>query len=82
LFSRPYLEKNLTQTRAGGVVQVVEYLPSKCEALNSNPSTAKKKKKKERKKAQNGQVRSLQKKYLQKINFIHETLCIRGDLNN
>jgi hypothetical protein len=28
------------------VVQVVECLPSKCEALNSNPSTAKLKKKK------------------------------------
>jgi hypothetical protein len=31
------------------VAQVVEYLPSNCEALNSNPSTAKKKKKKVRK---------------------------------
>jgi hypothetical protein len=28
--------------RAGGVAQVVEYLPSKLEALNSNPSMAKK----------------------------------------
>jgi hypothetical protein len=33
---------------AGGVIQVVEHLPSKCEALSSNPST--KKKRKERKK--------------------------------
>jgi hypothetical protein len=29
-----------------GVVQVVEQLPFECEALSSNPSTAKKKKKK------------------------------------
>jgi hypothetical protein len=38
--------------RAEGEVQEVEYLSSKCEALSSNPSTAKKKKKrkKERKK--------------------------------
>jgi hypothetical protein len=27
---------------AGSVAQAVECLPSKCEALNSNPSTAKK----------------------------------------
>jgi hypothetical protein len=30
---------------AGGMTQVVEHLPSKCEALNPNPSTKKKKKK-------------------------------------
>jgi hypothetical protein len=30
----------------GGVTQVIEHLPSKCEALSSNPSTAKKEKKK------------------------------------
>jgi hypothetical protein len=35
--------------RAGEVSQVVEHLPSKCEALSSNPSTAKKKKKKKEK---------------------------------
>jgi hypothetical protein len=35
--------------RAGEVSQVVEHLPSKCEALSSNPSTAKKKKKKKKK---------------------------------
>jgi hypothetical protein len=29
---RPYLKKYLTQKRAGGVVQVVEHLPSKHEA--------------------------------------------------
>jgi hypothetical protein len=29
--------------RASGVTQVIECLPSKCEALSSNPSTAKKK---------------------------------------
>jgi hypothetical protein len=35
-------------SRAGGVAQMIECLLSKCEALRSNPSTAKKKK--ERKK--------------------------------
>jgi hypothetical protein len=30
--------------RAGGMAQVLEYLPSKGEALSSNPSTKKKKK--------------------------------------
>jgi hypothetical protein len=34
----------------GRVAQVVEFLPSKCEALRSRQGTAKKKKKKERKK--------------------------------
>jgi hypothetical protein len=34
---RPYSK------RAGGVTQVVEYLHRKCEALNFNPSTEKKK---------------------------------------
>jgi hypothetical protein len=33
-----------TKHRFGDVAQVVEYLPSKCEALSSNHSTAKKKK--------------------------------------
>jgi hypothetical protein len=31
---------------AGGMAQVVGHLPSKCEALSSNPTTTKKKKKK------------------------------------
>jgi hypothetical protein len=44
---RFYLEK--THKRAGGVAQVVDHLPSKCEALSSNPSTEFKKKKRERK---------------------------------
>jgi hypothetical protein len=36
---------NITGWRAGGVVtQVVEHLPSKCEALSSNLNTEKKKK--------------------------------------
>jgi hypothetical protein len=35
-------------SRAGGGTQVVEHLPSKCEALRSNPSTEKKKKRKKR----------------------------------
>jgi hypothetical protein len=34
--------------RAGGMAQVIEHLPSKCEDLNSNPSTAKNKKRKEK----------------------------------
>jgi hypothetical protein len=34
--------KNL-RPRAGGMIQVKDHLPSKCEALNSNPSTAKSK---------------------------------------
>jgi hypothetical protein len=33
-----------TAEMAGGLVQEVEHLPRKCEALSSNPSTAKKKK--------------------------------------
>jgi hypothetical protein len=39
-------QKYPTQERAGGVAQVIEYLSSKCEALSSNSSTAKKKTKK------------------------------------
>jgi hypothetical protein len=35
-------QKYPTQKRACGVIQVVAYLPSKCEALSSNPSTTKK----------------------------------------
>jgi hypothetical protein len=34
------------EQRAGGVAEVVECLPSNCEVLNSNPTTAKKEKKK------------------------------------
>jgi hypothetical protein len=30
-----------TETMASEVAQVLEYLPNKCEALSSNPSTAK-----------------------------------------
>jgi hypothetical protein len=45
---RPYL-KNNQHKRAGTVVQVIECLPSKHEALRSNPSTAKEKKKEEEK---------------------------------
>jgi hypothetical protein len=33
--------------RAGRVTQVIEYLPSKCEALSSNPNTDQKKRRKE-----------------------------------
>jgi hypothetical protein len=35
-------EKELKLKRAGVVAQVVEHLPSKCEALSSNSSTAQK----------------------------------------
>jgi hypothetical protein len=35
-------------TRAGGVPQVVELLPSKCEALSSNPNTKYHQKKKKK----------------------------------
>jgi hypothetical protein len=33
---RPYLEKYSTQERGSEVAQVVEHLPSKCEALSSD----------------------------------------------
>jgi hypothetical protein len=36
-----YLKNPPTQKRAGRVAQVVEYLPSKDEALSSSPSTTK-----------------------------------------
>jgi hypothetical protein len=42
LYYRKRLFKN---ARAAGLAQVIERLHSKCEALNSNPSTAKRKKK-------------------------------------
>jgi hypothetical protein len=39
---RPYLKKKkIRAKRAGGVAQVVELLPSKCETLSSNPSIRK-----------------------------------------
>jgi hypothetical protein len=40
-------QQNPNTNRAGGVAQVVEQLPSKCEALSTNSSSTKKKKKKE-----------------------------------
>jgi hypothetical protein len=44
-------QKHSTQKRAGGVAQVGEHLPRKCEALTSTTSMGeKKKKRKERKK--------------------------------
>jgi hypothetical protein len=39
---RPYLENTQYKKGAGGMVQVLELLPSKHEALSSNPSTTKK----------------------------------------
>jgi hypothetical protein len=44
--SQDLSQKYRTQKTAGGVAQVIEILSSKCKALSSNPSTAKKKKKK------------------------------------
>jgi hypothetical protein len=40
LYFIPYIKSKL---RAGGVAQVVECLPCKCEALTSKPSNTKKK---------------------------------------
>jgi hypothetical protein len=39
--ARPCLQNNQSK-RAGGVAQMVESLPSRCEALSPNPSMAKK----------------------------------------
>jgi hypothetical protein len=53
--------KNRQQTKEdGGVVQVVECLPCKSEALSSNPVLSKKKKKREEK--QDGGTSNLQNK--------------------
>jgi hypothetical protein len=38
---RFYLKNKATRT--GGMIQVIEHLPSKCRTLSSNPSTTKKK---------------------------------------
>jgi hypothetical protein len=40
-------EEKVGKIWAGGVAQVEEHLPSKCEALSSNPNTAKGKKKRQ-----------------------------------
>jgi hypothetical protein len=45
-FTEPYLKKYPTQKRAGRVAQVVEHLPSNCEAPSSNPVPPPKNKKK------------------------------------
>jgi hypothetical protein len=42
---RTYLKKQTKIKRAGGEAQAVERLPSKCQALSSNPSTANRKRK-------------------------------------
>jgi hypothetical protein len=34
-----YLKNNLSEKWAGGMAQVVEYLPTKFKALSSNPNT-------------------------------------------
>jgi hypothetical protein len=39
----PYLKNNSKAKRAGVVIQMVEHLPGKCEALSSTPSTIKNK---------------------------------------
>jgi hypothetical protein len=41
-----FIKGKQEEKTAGGVAEVVERLPSKCEALSSNPSTAKKRKEK------------------------------------
>jgi hypothetical protein len=46
-FARPYLE-NTQQNRADGVTQVVECLPSKCEALSSYPLQPERERERER----------------------------------
>jgi hypothetical protein len=38
-----HISKITKGKRAGGITQVIECMPSKCKALNSNPSTLKKK---------------------------------------
>jgi hypothetical protein len=38
------MSKIIREERVGGVAQVGEHLPRKCEALSSNPSTEKRKK--------------------------------------
>jgi hypothetical protein len=44
LGKRQALTSKITKAkRAGGMAQVIEYLPSKHKTLNSNPSTQKKK---------------------------------------
>jgi hypothetical protein len=46
--SPPHIHKEKLTKLTGRVTQVVEHLPSKCEALNSNPSTTKKQKQKQK----------------------------------
>jgi hypothetical protein len=48
--SRDAVWKILNTKRIGGMVQVIELPPCKCEALSSSPSTIKKKKKERKKK--------------------------------
>jgi hypothetical protein len=40
---RDLISKVTKSKKAGGIAQVVEYLPSKCKALNSKPSIDKNK---------------------------------------
>jgi hypothetical protein len=47
------LKKKKSQNRTGGVYQMAEHLPSKCEVPCSNPGSAKKKKKKRKMKRNN-----------------------------
>jgi hypothetical protein len=51
---RSYLKKYPKQKGAGGVAQVVEYLPSKCEFKYQHPQKKKKKKKKKERKRKRG----------------------------
>jgi hypothetical protein len=36
-----YLKRKLKVKKTSGMVQMVEYLPSKCKVLSSNPNTTK-----------------------------------------
>jgi hypothetical protein len=45
---RPYLENTQHKKRTSGMVQVAEHLPSKHEAMHSNPNTTKTNKQKRR----------------------------------
>jgi hypothetical protein len=45
---RSYLRKTCHKKRAGGVAEMLEHLPSNCDALSSNFSVPQKKKKKKK----------------------------------
>jgi hypothetical protein len=53
-------EKQTESKRMGGVVQVVEYLPTKCKALCPIPNTTKKKRRRRRKLTNSERVRTFE----------------------